>query len=152
MAELDIRYAARPHFPTLTGWLTRNFDSASINFIHSCGEILPFSSISIRSSSCLTSPSPGAKFILRLRSCCLLRDRSPQHGPACDRDSDDHDKPCDVRSPQHGLTTVLPRFQTVSQAARVTGFLRSGSSSRVLTRTESQTHPITDRTRLTLLA
>src|SRR5580658_888334 len=67
------------HFPTLVEWLTRNLDcvssltsnspflllsslsnSASINFIHSCLEILPFFSVSISSSNCLTSSSPSA--------------------------------------------------------------------------------------------
>jgi hypothetical protein len=37
-------------------------NSTSINFIHSCLKILPFLSVSIRSSNCLTSSSPRLTF------------------------------------------------------------------------------------------
>lgn len=69
----------RRHLPTLVKGLTRNLDSpsslisswprlslsslsnsASMNFIHSCLEILPFWSVSIRSSNCLACSSPRA--------------------------------------------------------------------------------------------
>src|ERR1700722_14467152 len=67
------------YFPTALEWLARNFDcvssfgssspflflsslsnSASIKFMYSCLEILPFLLVSIRSSSCFTSFSPSA--------------------------------------------------------------------------------------------
>src|ERR1700680_2834458 len=41
------------------------------------------------------------QFILRLRNCCLLCDRSPQHDPGCDQHCNDHDEGYNVRSPQH---------------------------------------------------
>src|ERR1700751_4361011 len=44
-----------PLFSTSSLW-----NAASINFIHSCSEILPFLSVSMRTSNCLTSSSPSA--------------------------------------------------------------------------------------------
>jgi hypothetical protein len=108
------------HFPTFTGWLPRNFDyassltssspflslsslsnSASINVIHSCLEILPLLSVSISSSNCLTSGSPRASLSVGFGVCRFLTYCSSHRCSDCQQ-RDSQDDPERLLSFEHG--------------------------------------------------